>query len=79
MNILFLTLGRLYNIEDHAMYPDLLRKIRDCGHMIYSVSPYERRIGRNTEYKNENGLHALRVKVGNITKCGMIEKESNHL
>ena len=74
MNILFLTLGRLNNIEDHAMYPDLLRKFRDCGHTIYSVSPYERRIGRNTECRNENGLHALRVKVGNITKCGMIEK-----
>lgn len=74
MNILFLTTGRLESIEQHALYPDLLRCFRDNGHNIYSVSTYERRVKKETEYVEEDGYHALRVKVGNLTKCGTIEK-----
>ena len=74
MNILFLTTGRLNNIEDHGIYPDLLRAFREQGHQIYQVSAYERRTGQRTVYKEENGTYALRVKIGNITKCNLIEK-----
>ncbi|MBQ8290136.1 MAG: glycosyltransferase family 4 protein [Clostridia bacterium] len=74
MKILFLTTGRFGNIEDHAIYPDLLRAVRDAGHYVYSVSSYEKKVGKKTEYKDENGTKALRVKIGNITKCGIIEK-----
>lgn len=74
MNILFLTTGRLNSIEEHSLYPDLLREFRNNGHNVYSVSTYERRIGKDTEYCVENGLHALRVKIGNLTKCNSIEK-----
>jgi len=31
-------------------------------------------VGKNTEYKDEAGVHCLRVRIGNITKCGAIEK-----
>lgn len=74
MNILFLTTGRLNNIEDHGIYPDLLRTFRDQGHRIYHVSAYERRTGQRTVFKEENGTYALRVRIGNITKCNLIEK-----
>lgn len=74
MNILFLTTGCINSIEQHSLYPDLLREFRNHGHNVYSVSTYERRIGKETEYITENGHHALRVKIGNLTKCGIIEK-----
>lgn len=74
MNILFLTTGELESIEAHSIYPDLLRCFRNHGHNVYSVSTYERRVGKETEYIEENGHHALRVKTGNLTKCGTIEK-----
>jgi len=74
MNILFLTTGRMSNVEDHAIYPDLLREFRNHGHHVYHVSTYEKRVGKETEYVEENGTHALRVKIGNLTKCNIIEK-----
>ena len=74
MNILFLTIGRMESIEVHSLYPDLLRQFREQRHDVYIVSPYERRIGGKTSCNIENGVHMLRVKTGNITKCNIIEK-----
>lgn len=74
MNILFLSIGRLNNIEDRGLYTDLLRYFRDKGHNIYVVSQRERRLKKPTEYTKENGVRFLRVKIGNITKTNLIEK-----
>lgn len=74
MNVLFLTTGRMGHIEDHAIYPDLLRQFRDHGHNVYYVSTYEKRVGKETEYVEECGTHALRVKIGNLTKVNIVEK-----
>ena len=74
MNILFLTIGRMESIENHGIYPDLLRSFREQGHQIYTVSPYEKRTGLKTELKDENGTKMLHVSIGNITKCNIIEK-----
>lgn len=74
MNVIFLTIGRMYNVENHGIYTDLLRTFRDNGHNVYVVSANEKRHGKDTEFVEESGIHVLRVKIGNITKCGMIEK-----
>ena len=74
MNILFLSIGRLNNIEDRGLYTDLLRQFRDNGHNVYVVSPREKRLNKPTEFVNENGVQFLRVKIGNITKTNVIEK-----
>lgn len=74
MNVLFLTTARFSNVEEHAMYPDLLRQFRNHGHNVFTVSTYEKRQGRETSFTEENGIHSLRVKVGNLTKTGFIEK-----
>ena len=74
MNILFLTTGRMDSIEQHAIYPDLLRCFRDNGHNVYTVSSYEKRTGKETEIINENGAHMLHVKIGNLTQTNLIEK-----
>ncbi len=74
MNILFLTIGRMDSIEDHSLYPDLLRQFRDHGHQVYVVSPNEKRMGKQTQHVRENSAQLLQVKIGNLTKCGIIEK-----
>ncbi len=74
MNVLFLTIGRMESIEAHSIYPDLLRQFRDHGHDIYIVSPRERRTGLKTELIETDHVHMLYVRIGNITKCGFIEK-----
>ncbi len=74
MNILFLTTGRMESIEQHAIYPDLLRQFRDHGHDVYCVSSFEKRTGKETEYIEDHGAHMLHVKIGNLTKTNLIEK-----
>ena len=74
MNIIFLASGEVNKIETPGIYTDLFRKFRDEGHNVYIVSANERRTGKLTEYKMTSGVYVLRVKIGNITKCGMLEK-----
>jgi len=74
MNVLFLSIGRLKNIEDKGLYTDLLRQFRKQGHNIFVVSPRERRLNKPTEYVIEDNVHFLRVRIGNITKVSVIEK-----
>ena len=42
MNVLFMTIGKMDNIEEHTIYCDLFRYFRDMGHSIYTISPYEK-------------------------------------
>ena len=74
MNVLFLTTGTFNSINEQSMYPDLLREFKKNGHVVYIVSTNERRLGKETEYVEEDGAHLLRVKIGNLTKTNMLEK-----
>ena len=74
MNIIFLTLSRISNIEERTIYADLMRKFRDEGHQVYIVSPSERRLGLKTSLSNEKGVHILNVKTLNVQKTNVIEK-----
>ena len=74
MNVLFLTIARMESINAYSIYPDLLRQFRDHGHNVYVVAPRERRTGMKTELREDSGAKILYVGIGNITKCGRIEK-----
>lgn len=74
MKILFLTIGRLRSVQDHAIYPDLLRCLRDAGHEIYAVSANEKRHGLTTAVTKQDGIRLLQVRIGNIIKCGLLQK-----
>jgi len=74
MNIIFLTLVRIENIEDRGLYQDLMRKFRDEGHQVYIVSPRERRQGLDTQLVEANGAKILHVKTLNIQKTNILEK-----
>ena len=75
MNVLFMTIGKMDNIEEHTIYCDLLRYFRDMGHSIYTISPYEKRTKLQTTYEVKNGIHMLHVRTGNVTcMVNLIEK-----
>lgn len=75
MNVLFMTIGKMDNIEEHTIYCDLLRYFRDMGHSIYTISPYEKRTKLQATYEVKNGIHMLHVRTGNVTgMVNLIEK-----
>lgn len=75
MNVLFMTIGKMDDIEEHTIYCDLLRYFRDAGHSVYTISPYEKRTGLQTAYEGKNGIHMLHVRTGNVTgMVSLIEK-----
>ena len=74
MNILFLTLDRITNIDDRGIYQDLMRKFKNEGHCVYIVTPCERRLGLNTCLKECDGVRILNVKTLNVQKTNVVEK-----
>ena len=74
MNIIFLTLARITDIESRGIYQDLMRKFRDEGHNVYIVTPCERRFGMETSLTESKGVHILKVKTLNVQKTNIVEK-----
>lgn len=74
MNVIFLTLARITDIEQRGIYNDLMRKFRDEGHQVYIVCNCERRLGLSTSLVENKGVHILDVKTLNIQKTNVIEK-----
>ncbi|WP_274309532.1 glycosyltransferase family 4 protein [Solibacillus daqui] len=74
MKILFLSISYIKTIEEKGIYTDLIRQFRDGGHQVYVVNPIEKRLNKPTQYVIENGVHFLRVRIGNITQNNLIEK-----
>lgn len=74
MNVLFLTISRLCDIQTRGIYTDLMRKFRDEGHQVYIASPRERRFGPEAGVTECDGVSILGVKTLNIQKTNVIEK-----
>ena len=74
MNILFLSIGNLRDVRDKSLYTDFVREMASHGNNVYVVCANERHNGTATALTTEEGVQILRVRIGNITKCGMIEK-----
>lgn len=74
MNIIFLTLVRLTDIEKHGLYEDLMRKFRNEGHQVYIVCSSERRLGQETTLTEISGVKMLYAKTLNIQKTNVVEK-----
>lgn len=74
MNIIFLTLVRISDIEERGIYHDLMRMFRDEGHQVYIVTAAERRLGLETSLVDSHGVKILNVKTLNIQKTNIVEK-----
>lgn len=56
MNLIFLTLAQISDINQRGIYNDLMRKFRDEGHNVYIVTAAERRLGQETSLVESNML-----------------------
>ena len=74
MNVIFLTLTHFSNIKEKGIYTDLMRKFRDEGHVVYVVSPNERRLRINTSIVQCDGVYLLNVRTLNINQTKFLEK-----
>ena len=74
MNIIFLTLSRIIDVEARNIYADLMRKFRDDGHNVYIVTSCERRLGLKTSFSEKDGVHILDVRTLNVQKTNIVEK-----
>lgn len=74
MNVLFLTLARISDIEERGIYTDLMREFVRHGHTMYIVVPAERCFHQSTELLDDGNVKILRVWTFNIQKTNLIEK-----
>lgn len=79
MNVIFLTLVRISDIEERGIYHDLMRKFRDEGHQVYVLTPEERKQEswlsvRGSQLEESHGVQILRVKTLKIQKTNVVEK-----
>lgn len=74
MNVLFLTMVKMLSVENRGIYTDLMRKFRDEGHMVYIVTPSERRDGCKTSMTEDRRVKILSVCTLNVQKTNVIEK-----
>lgn len=74
MNVIFLTLVRISNIDERHIYADLMREFRDEGHHVYIVTAAERRLGQDTTLVESHGVKILNVKTLNVQKTNIVEK-----
>lgn len=69
MNILFLSLIKISDLNVRGIYQDLVRQFVHRNHSITIVNPIEKREGSHTHIESKEKIQILSVKVGNITKC----------
>lgn len=74
MNVIFLSLSTIDNINNRGIYTDLMRKFRDEGHAVYIVKALERRHHQNTMLLEADGVSILKVKTLNIRSTNIVEK-----
>ncbi|WP_342421225.1 glycosyltransferase family 4 protein [Paenibacillus sp. FSL E2-0178] len=51
-----------------------MREFKDRGDEVFVICQREKRYDKQTELKNELGIQVLRVRTGNVTKTGLLEK-----
>lgn len=79
MNILFISISALSNLEGQGISPDLIRELKNAGHNLYVVASSERRNKKPTTLTEESDCKVLRVKIGNNKNTNIIEKGITNL
>ena len=74
MNIIYVTICRITDVNEKDINTDLIRRFRDSGHNVYVVTPRERKFKVETRLTKQYGVNLLEVKTLNIQKTNVIEK-----
>ena len=74
MQILFLTLMKIYSPSDEGIYMDLMKCFAEKGHKVSIISPLEKKDKGEEEVINATNISLVRCKTGNLFGVGMLEK-----
>lgn len=74
MNILFLSVAGVGDINARGIYSDLMRELISRGNDVYIASPTERRYGKKSHLIKSANCQILKIKTLNIQKTNVIEK-----
>ena len=74
MNILFISISSIPDINLHSISLDLLREFQRHGHSISIICALEKANPRSTYLLEEEGFKIVRVKIGGNKKANIIEK-----
>lgn len=74
MNILFISISTLPDLNKHSISLDLIHEMCRNGHSVYVLCSHERRHGKPTSITEEAGCQIVRVRTGNLTKTNVVEK-----
>ena len=74
LNILFISLVIIKNLEKRGIYPDLIKYFISQGHHVTILSPVERREKNSGEIIEGDGYTNIRYKTLNNTKTNYVEK-----
>ena len=75
MNILFLTLSKVDDINKRGIYTDLIRELSNMGINVYVANPRQKRENLPTELSKQDNVSILDIKIGNVTSTSsFIEK-----
>lgn len=74
MQILFLTLMKIYSPSDEGIYMDLMKCFAEKGHKVSIISPLEKKDGGEEEVISAPNISLVRCRTGNLFGVGMLEK-----
>ena len=74
MNVLFLTMAQMLDINNYGIYTDLMRKFTNQGHNVHIATPLQRRTKLDTHTIDNDNVHILGIKTLNVTKTNAIEQ-----
>lgn len=74
MRILFLTMNNFDDVEEHSIYPDLIRCLVRKGHHVTVLLPREKKYGDKTSCVEKNNVKVIKVRTGNLFNVGMKTK-----
>lgn len=79
MNVLFITLHNLEDLNKSGIYHDVVNELNTRGHDVSVVCPSEKRYGGETKLLSSKGVDILKVQIGDITQTSKYKKGINTL
>ena len=74
MNILFLTMSNFKSIEEHSIYPDLIRSLAKKENSVTVLFPVEKKNRVESSVEKKGSITLIKVKTGNLFNVSMKEK-----
>lgn len=79
MNILYLTISDLSDLNKRGIYTDLIGEFVKHGHTVSIVTPAERRKRESTRLVKHERHQVLQVRTGNLFRTNLLEKGISNL